>query len=307
MEYKDYYKILGVEKDATEQKIKSQYRKLAKKYHPDLNPDDKVAQEKFKEINEAYEVLGDKEKRKRYDTFGSNYDFAGGQNFDPSQYGYTYTSSGNGGGFSDFFDLIFGRDAKSDQGGFGGFSMGDIFSDFGGGGKKRTARAQRPTYNTELEITLKEAYLGKTEKVSLNIEGKNIEIELKIPAGITENKKIKVKADKYGITADIMFKIKIKPNRKFKLEGLNLESTQDIYPWQAALGDDVTVESLSNKIKVKIPPKFKGGSKMRIPGRGFKDLKGKTGDLYITFNIVNPVEITEEMEELYRKLKNVKE
>ena len=146
MEYKDYYKILGVEKDATEQKIKSQYRKLAKKYHPDLNPDDKVAQEKFKEINEAYEVLGDKEKRKRYDTFGSNYDFAGGQNFDPSQYGYTYTSSGNGGGFSDFFDLIFGRDAKSDQGGFGGFSMGDIFSDFGGGGKKRTARAQdQPT------------------------------------------------------------------------------------------------------------------------------------------------------------------
>lgn len=303
MEYKDYYKILGVEKDATEKQIKSAYRKLAKKYHPDLNPDDKVSQEKFKEVNEAYEVLSDKEKRKRYDTFGSSYDFSQGTNFDPRDFGYTYTSTGSGAGFSDFFDLIFGREAKSSgAGGFGGFNMGDIFSDF----STKKQKPHRPSYNTELEVTMEEAYRGTEKSVNLNVEGKSINLDLKVPSGITPGKKIKVKADKHGVNADILFKIKLKENSLFKLKGLDIQSSEDILPWQAALGADVTVRSLTNKIKVKIPKGFKGGSKMRIPGRGFKDLKGNRGDLYITFNIVNPKEITKEMEELYKKLSEIK-
>ena len=132
MKYQDYYEVLGVKKDATEDEIKKAYRKLAKKYHPDLHPDDEKAHEKFSEINEAYEVLSDKDKRKKYDMFGNNYNFSQGQNFDPSQYGfsdfsnYSYTSSGNsGGGFSDFFNLIFGNRDFSNKG------FGERFSGFG--------------------------------------------------------------------------------------------------------------------------------------------------------------------------------
>ena len=299
MKYRDYYKILGVDKNASDKQIKSAYRKLAKKYHPDLNPDNDEAQEKLKEINEAYEVLSDKDKRQKYDTFGSNYDFANGANFDPSQYGYSYSKGTNNGNFSDFFNMFFG-DSKTT----GGFSFSDIFSDMNTGKSRRT-KETRQRYNTDISISLREAYKGAKKGISLYLNNKPIDVELKIPAGITPGKKIKVNGEKYGVPGDIYFKVGVYTSDNEKLEGLDIYKDREIYPWQAALGDSLLVETLSGKIRIKLPKNTKGGSKMRIPGKGFKDLKGKTGDLFIRFNIINPANLSEKQIKLYEELKNI--
>lgn len=305
MKYKDYYEALGVDKSASEKEIKSAYRKLAKKYHPDLNPDNESAQEKFKEINEAYEVLSDKDKKKKYDTFGSSGGFYDGANFDPSQYGYSYSGNGGSGDFSDFFNMFFGGADPSSAGGFsssgGDFSFSDIFSDFGGRKSKKRS-SNRQSYETDLSISLEEAFKGTNRKLSLNLDGKNVELDVKIPAGITPGKKIKMKADKYGVTADVLFKIDIYASTTEKLDGINIVKEEEIYPWDAALGTKKTIETLHGKIKIQVPKGYKGRSKMRIPKKGFKDMKGNTGDLYIMFNIVNPTKLNEKQIKLYEEL-----
>ncbi len=293
MEYRDYYNILGIDKNADEATIKSAYRKLAKKYHPDLNSGDEKAQEKFKEVNEAYEVLSDPEKKKQYDTFGSNYNFSDGYNFDPTQYGYTYTSGGNSSDFSDFFDMFFGGSGKN--GGFN-ININDLL------GRNKSKKKRRATYDSEVALTIDEAYSGTTRDMNLSINGSVHTIPVKIPAGITPGKKIKVKADKYGIDGDILFKVNVLDSPDEKLSGLNIIKTKEIYPWQAALGDKVNITTPEGKIKVSVPKGIKGSSKLRIPNKGFVDLKGNKGDLYIQFNIVNPEHLNEEQIELYRKL-----
>src|SRR5690554_6447518 len=199
MEYKDYYKILGVEKTASQDEIKRAYRKLAKKYHPDLNPNDAKAQEKFKEINEAYEVLGDEEKKKRYDAFGSGYNFTNGQHFDPSQFGfenfgngYSYTYTGNG-DFSEFFNMFFGgMDPKGkSRGPKSGFDLGNLF-----GGRKNNRKS--PAYESELNITIEEGYNGTSKNINLNIGGSNKSLSVNVPKGILPGKKLKVKGEKWG-------------------------------------------------------------------------------------------------------------
>lgn len=305
MKYRDYYEILGVNKDASEKEIKSAYRKLAKKYHPDLNPNDEKAQEKFKEINEAYEVLSDKDKKQKYDTFGSSYDFQNGANFDPSQYGYTYSNVGGSGDFSDFFNMFFGGATSSANtgGSTGGFSFTDIFSDLSG--RKTKKKSNRQQYNTEIEVSLDDAFSGTVKRVGLNINGQNIEIDVKIPAGITPGKKIKIKGDKYGVPGDILFKVDIYTSTTEELDGININKTEEIYPWEAALGTTKVISTHHGKIKMKIPENYKGGTKMRVPKKGFKDLKGNVGDLYITFNIVNPNHLTPEQKKLYEELSKI--
>ncbi|SHH65208.1 curved DNA-binding protein [Anaerosphaera aminiphila DSM 21120] len=306
MEYRDYYEVLGVKKDASDKEIKSAYRKLAKKYHPDLNQGDEKLQEKFKEINEAYEVLSDPEKKKKYDTFGSSYNFSDGANFDPSQYGYTYTNSSGSGDFSDFFDMFFGSQGGGGNHSSGGFNISDLFSDLGGRGSKKSKRASsRQSYNTDLSISLSEAYNGTTKNVSLSLNGQSVDITVKVPAGITPGKKVKVKADKYGITGDILFKIDVYTSTTEQLDGLNITKEEDVFPWQAALGDKVVVPTLSGKIKVQIPKGFKGGNKLRIPNKGFKNIAGNVGDLFVKFNIVNPPHLTEEQTKIYEELKKI--
>lgn len=304
MEYKDYYKILGVEKSTSKDEIKKSYRKLAKKYHPDLHPNDEKAQEKFKEINEAYEVLSDDQKRKQYDTFGSGYNFTNGQNFDPSQYGfgngsYTYTSSG--GDFSDFFNMFFGGAGgqKSSRQSHG-FDLGDLF----GGGRK--AKKQSPSYESELTITLEEGYKGETKDITLNVGGENKALSIKLPAGILPGKKLKVKGEKWGINGDILFKIKLKEDGKNTLEGLDITSKLDILPHEAVLGDKKVVSTLDGKIKINIPQGISSGKKIRIPKKGYKDMKGKTGDLFIEINIVIPENLTKKEIKLYEKLKQLR-
>ena len=306
MEYKDYYKILEVDKNASQEEIKKSFRRLAKKYHPDLNPNDEVAQEKFKEINEAYEVLGDEEKKKKYDMFGSSYNFTGGQNFDPSQYGfgngytYTYTTSGDGTGFSDFFNMFFGGDSGS------GFNINDLFGGAKGGrASRRGYRPERQSYDSELNITLEEGYKGTTKSISLNFGGQRKNMTIKVPKGILPGKKLKVKGEKWGIDGDVLFKINFIENEKYKLEGLDIVSKLDILPWEAALGTKVIVDTLEGKIKVTIPKGIEGGKKIRIPKKGYRDMKNNVGDLYIETNIVNPPTLSKEEEKLYKGLSEI--
>jgi len=300
MEYKDYYKILGVDKNTSSNDIKKEYRKLAKKYHPDLNPDNPKAQEKFKEINEAYEVLSDEAKRKQYDTFGSNYSFSGGQNFDPSQYGYSYNTTGGDGDFSDFFNTIFGG---ASAGSSRGFNINDLF----GGRSSSRREAPRQSYESEISITLEEAYNGTKQDISLNIGGEIKRLSINVPKGIFPGKKLKVKGEKWGINGDILFKIVFVEDEKNILDGNNIISKVNILPWEAALGTKTVVQTLEGKIKVNIPKEIEGGKKIRVPNKGYRDMDGNTGDLYIEVNIVNPPNLNEEQLKLYEQLKKISE
>lgn len=299
MEYKDYYKILGVDKNATDAEIKKEYRKLAKKYHPDVNQNDEVASNKFKEINEAYEVLSDKEKRKQYDMFGSNYNFSGGDNFDPKNYGFSGSFNGsNMGGFSDFFNMFFGGGSSSS--GFGGFSGFDNFSNankYSGFNRQ----PQRQKYETSLNLSVKEAYLGVERELYVNINNSPKKITVKIPKGITSGKKVKVNGDKYSIDGDILVKINV-INDEYRLEDLDLIKTVSLYPWEAYFGTTKVVETLNGNIRVKIPEKIESMKKIRISNKGYTDLKGKTGDLYLEIVINNPKNLSNDKLELYKKL-----
>jgi curved DNA-binding protein len=314
MEYKDYYKIMGLEKTSTQDEIKTTYRKLAKRYHPDLNPNDEKAQDKFKEISEAYEVLGDEKKRKQYDQFGRN-GFSNGQQFDPSAYGfggqqgggYSY-SSAEGADFSDFFNTIFGGAGgqRGSSTGSMGFDIGDLFGGGTAGSRRSSARAQTPqrqSYETELTISIEDGYSGIDREVSLNIGGETKKITVKIPKGITPGKKIKVKGDKWGIDADILFKINFRESKELELDGLNLTRRIELLPWEAYFGEKVVVQTLSGKIKIDIPAKTESGKRMRLSKKGYIDLKGNTGDLYVEISIVNPPDLSEEELELYKELK----
>ena len=284
MQYKDYYEILGVEKTATPDEIKKAYRKLAKKYHPDLNGGDEKAAEKLKEVNEAFDVLSDEEKKAKYDQFGNAY--SDGMNFDPSQYGYTYTSSGNS-GFSDFFETIFGRGA-------GGFSPSDIFGSFS------NRRKQRNVYDLEQYISLEEAYKGGERDVSISLGGQVSTIKIKWPAGIKNGNKIKIKGETFNIDGDIMVKIHI--NTQYELDGNDITKEIKVYPWEAYFGTKKVVDTLEGKIKVNIPAKIKADTKIKVSNKGYKDRKNNTGDLYLRVKIVNPDKLTKEQEDIYRKL-----
>ena len=301
MEYKDYYEILGVDKDASQDEIKRKYKKLAKKYHPDLNQGDKESEKKFQEVNEAYEVLSDEEKRKKYDTFGSNYNMYDGMNFDPSQYGYggnsyTYTYSNgdfDGKGFSDFFNLIFGD-------GFSNFSTNNSssspFSNMNMGNDKKQ-------YNTEIDLTVDEAYRGGSKNMRFSLNGKDYDIEIRWPKGITDKKKIKINGNKFGLDGDLLVKINILGD---ELDGLNVTKDIWVYPWEAYFGCKKEVRTLDKKrIKINIPRGIKSGKKIKIPRKGFKDMKGNLGDLYLRVMIENPSSLTREQERLYRKLEEV--
>lgn len=300
MEYKDYYKVLEVDKNASEADIKSSYRKLAKKYHPDVNGGDEKAQEKFKEISEAYEVLGNKEKRKKYDQFGNSYNFEGGQNFNPNDFGYTYTST-NMGDFSDFFEMFFGGSdvTRTNANTTGGFNFKDIF----GGSTQKKRQKARSQYSTALNIELSEAYKGAEKHVSLSMNGQPLNITVKVPKGITTGKKLKVKGEKWGVDGDIVFNITVNPNPTDRLEGNDIITKAKIYPWDAYMGGSTTVAPVSGKLKIGIPKNAKTGQRLKVKGRGFEDLKGNTGDLYVEFEIVNPDNLTDEQKNLYEKLK----
>jgi curved DNA-binding protein len=303
MQYKDYYKTLNLNKKATQNEVKKAFRKLAKKYHPDANPNNKTAEEKFKEINEAYEVLGDEGKRKKYDTFGSNYDFQNGFDFNSSPFGqksYSYSSSSQTGNssFSDFFNAFFGGDS--------GFES--IFDRAGGQKRARSMSKKGSDVELEISIELEEALLGKEKQISFLKNNKKSSISLKIPRGITEGEKIKLSGQGNqgignGQNGDLYLKVKFKESR-FSFEGLNLVCNIRLLPWQAALGHKFEFKTLDGKIEVKIPIKIQTDNRIRIAKKGYINRMGARGDLYLNVKIINPPVINKNMERAFEILRD---
>ncbi len=289
MEFVDYYKILGVSKNASTEEIKKAYRKLARKLHPDLNPNDKTAHKKFQEVNEANEVLGDPDKRKKYDKYGKDWQHA--EEFEKARQSQQ-------------------RRSYSGDDSFGGsFSEGD-FSDFfnsmfGGGGTRSRTKYKGQDYNAELEISLQEAAV--THKKVVTVNGKNIRIT--IPAGVENGQKIKLKGyggqgSNGGPSGDLYITFVIPNDSRFKRLGNDLYITEEIDLYTAMLGGEKIINTLNGKIKLKIAPETQNGTKIRLKGKGFPIYKKENqfGDLYVTWLIKLPTNLTEKQKELFRKL-----
>ena len=292
MEYKDYYQVLGVNKDASNEEIKKAYRKLAKQYHPDKNAGDKTAESKFKEINEAFEVLGDAGKRKTYDEMKTYGNFQQGMEFDPDDFSsifgnrggfrsqgnktYTYTSS-SGEDFSDFFKAFFG-------GGFDGYQRSTSY-------REQDMAQPVSDIETEMDISLQEAFDGCNKKFSIQtVEGRKT-MQVKIPAGIESGKKIKLKGQgtSHGTKkGDLYIKIKIIEDHNLHLFGLDLHLKLDIAPWEAYLGCEKIIQTLDDKVKVRIPEKLKPGQKIKLTGKGYRNMENIRGNLLVEPKIVNP-------------------
>ena len=290
MDYVDYYKILGISKTATSGEIKTAYRKLARKHHPDLNPNDKEANRKFQQLNEANEVLSNPENRKKYDQYGKDWKHA--DQFEQAQQNRQQHSSrpghSSGGGFgddfSDFFESMFGG------------------SQAGGRGQ---AKFRGQDYNAELQLSLLEAY--KTHQQTITVNGRNIRIT--IPAGIEDGQVIKLREHgapgvNGGPNGDLYITFMILNQSKFKRLKNDLFTTADLDLYTAVLGGEITVETLSGKVKLKVNPETQNGSKSKLRGKGFPIYKkeGEFGDMYITYNILIPTNLTEQQKELFGQL-----
>ena len=298
MEFIDYYKILGLDKNASAEDIRKAYRKLARKHHPDLNPNDKEAHKKFQQINEANEVLSDPEKRKKYDQYGKDWQHA--EEFEKARQQRQYQSTNRGG--------------QEFSGDFGGEDFSDFFSSlFGGGGgprsRARETKFRGQDYEAELRLGLREAY--KTHQQMLTVNGKNIRIT--IPAGIENGQKIKLKGHggpgiHGGPQGDLYITFHIADDPQFKRVGNDLNTTAEIDLYTAVLGGETTVDTLSGKVKLKIPPGTQNGTKVRLKAKGFPVYKqeGHYGDLYITYQVKIPSNLSEKEKELFTQLSKLK-
>jgi len=301
MDYKDYYKILGVERNASEDDIRKAYRKLAMKYHPDRNPNDKEAEERFKEINEAYQVLSDAKKRGHYDRLGSDYSnwqqhgAPGDFNWDQYggapggvrvEYGDLDDLFGGAGGFSDFFRTIFGRGAE-------GVGMGT-----------RTRERQQPQgYQQDLTITLEEAYKGTTRL--LQSDGKQKQV--RIPAGVRTGSKVRVAgAGPNGL--DLYLIVEVKDDQRFERRGNDLHTAATVDIFTAMLGGEAEVETLSGKIKLNIPAGTQPEQVFRLAGRGMPSLKNASekGDLYVRLKVQIPKYLSPKQRELLEEASRIK-
>jgi len=305
MDFKDYYKILGVDKTATADEIKKAYRKLAVKYHPDKNPNNKSAEEKFKEINEANEVLGNVEKRKKYDELGVNWNSyqqqgspQGAQDFDWSKWtnqgqsGQRQYSGGeqfSEGDFSDFFSNIFG----------GKFS--------GGQGQKRTYKGQ--DYNAESEISLEEAYHGTARQLELD----NQKLQLKFKPGIKDGQILRLKGKggkgmNGGPDGDLYITVHVGEHPHFQRKGDDLYCDISIDLYIALLGGQTLIRTLRNPIKITVTKETENGKVLRLKGMGMPkyDKTNEFGDLYAKVNILLPKNLSEKETELFKELSNIK-
>ena len=303
MEFVDYYKVLGINKNATEKDIKKAYRKLARKYHPDVNPNDKTAEKKFKEINEANEVLSNPENRKKYDKYGKDWKHADEiekQRAQQAQYARYAGSAGGGNPFGGF------------SGGSGQGDYSDFFEQmFGGaaggraGGGRRTAKFRGQDFNAELHLNLSDVY--KSQKQTLTVNGKKI--RLTIPAGVEDGQTIKIKGHggkgiNGGPNGDLYITFRIKNDTKFKRVGSNLYLDVDLDLYTAILGGEVIIDIFGKKVKLKVKPETQNGTKVKLKGKGFPVYKKKDqfGDLIITYHIKIPTNLSEEEKELFKKL-----
>src|SRR6266481_2622346 len=307
VQFRDYYQTLGVPKTASEDEIRSAFRKLARKYHPDVAKDKKAAEEKFKEINEAYEVLSDPEKRKKYDQLGADWNRPGG--FQPQWEGQQpgggfYQWGGDGGGvefefggtgFSDFFEAFFG----------GGRGR----SAFGGFGQRGTMAERGSDVEADIMVTLEEALHGSTRQVSLRRAGskKTETYQVKIPRGVREGQRIRLagqgEAGERGRkSGDLFLRVRVARHPDFSVEGSDLVHEVKIAPWQAVLGDQIIVPTLEGNARLKLPPGTQGGQRFRLRGRGLPGVSGQRGDLYVVVQIAVPKKLSESERKLWEQL-----
>jgi curved DNA-binding protein len=309
--FRDYYEALGVPKTATAEEIRSAFRKLARKYHPDVAKDKKAAEEKFKEINEAYEVLGDPEKRKKYDQLGADWNRPGGFQPPPDWQGQGqqpgggfYQWGGDGGGvqfefdgtgFSDFFEAFFG----------GGRGR----SAFGGFGGRRATAERGADVEADIMVTLEEALHGSTRTVSLRRAGsdKVENYQVKIPRGVHEGQRIRLRGQgeagvRGGKSGDLFLRVRLAKHPDFAVEGSDLIHEVRIEPWCAVLGSELLVPTLEGKVRLKIPPGTQGGQRFRLRERGLPGVSGKRGDLYVEVQINIPKKVTEGERQVWSEL-----
>lgn len=301
MDYIDYYKILGVDKTASDADIKKAYRKLARQYHPDLNPNDNEAKKKFQQINEANEVLSDPGKRKKYDQYGKDWTHA--ESFEKAkaqqQHAYSGQSHQAGTDFSDFG---------------GEYDFSDFFSSMFGGGARTHGRQSRTQFrgqdiNAEFKLDLKDAY--NTHQQIFTVNGKNIRIT--IPAGVENDQTIKLKGHGGegvggGPNGDLYITFKIHNNTRFKRQGSDLHLNVDLPLYTAMLGGEKIVETFDGKVKLKIAPETQNETKVKLKGKGFPVYKkdGSFGDLYVTYQIQLPTHLTEKEKELFTELSKLR-
>ena len=309
VQFRDYYETLGVSKTATTDEIRSAFRKLARKYHPDVAKDKKAAEEKFKEINEAYEVLSDPEKRQKYDQLGQNWNQPGGFQ-PPPQWGGAQPGGGfyryggqdggvefefNGTGFSDFFEAFFG--GGRGQSAFGGFGQ-------------RAAGAERGSdVEADIMVPLEEALHGSKRTVSLRRAGSNkVETyQVKIPRGVREGQRIRLAGqgepgERGGKSGDLFLRVRLARHPDFTVEGSDLIHEVKIAPWQAVLGAELTVPTLEGNVRLKIPPGTQPGQRFRLRERGLPTSSGKRGDLYVEVQLAIPKKVTEKEKEIWSEL-----
>ncbi len=303
MAYIDYYGILGLTKSASADDIKKAYRKLARKYHPDLNPNNVDAHHKFQEINEANEVLSDPENRKKYDEYGENWKHADQFEESRRQQQQQRPGSGFGGNFSEGFS----------SGGSGEFS--DFFENLFGGSSQSFRRGQKMSggyrgedFNAEMHLSLRD--VAETHKRMLEVNGKKIRIT--IPAGIADEQVIKLSGQggpgvNGGPSGDLYITFRIAPDPVFKRVNNDLYSTETIELYTAVLGGEFTVNTFDGKVKLTVKPGTQIGTKVRLKGKGFPVYKkeGQFGDLFITYTVKIPENLTDRQKELFQELKNI--
>ncbi|MCK0156543.1 J domain-containing protein [Cellulophaga sp. F20128] len=297
MAFIDYYSILGVTKKATEGDIKKAYRKLARKYHPDLNPNDKEAEQKFKEINEANEVLSNPENRKKYDDHGEHWQHA--EAYEKAKQQQKQNAQ-----------------QQTYQGDFGGYSESD-FSDFfsatfGGSkakGGRREAKFRGQDFNAKLELNLEDVY--RSHKQTLTVNAKNIRIT--IPAGVENGQIIKIKGHggkgvNGGPNGDLYIEFSIRNTTQFRRDGSNLYASVDLDIYKALLGGEITVDTIDGKVKLTVKPETQNGTKVKLTGKGFPKYKkeGQFGDLYVTYSIKMPVNLSAKEKELFTELSKLR-
>jgi len=305
MEYKDYYKTLGVNRNAEEKEIKKAYRKLARQYHPDMNPGDKAAEEHFKDINEAYEVLSDPEKRRKYDQLGSSWQQWQRTGRDPGGFDWSrWSSAAQPGGvrveYRDLGDLgdLFGRD------------FSDFFqSIFGGMGAPQARPRRGQDYTQPVEITLEEAFQGTTRMIQK--DGRRLEV--KIPPGVTTGSKVRVAGEGSpgivgGASGDLYLEVKVLPHSLFEREGDDLRCEVPVNLYTAVLGGEVKVPTLSGDVMLNIPPETQGGRTFRLRGKGMPNLGNpkKRGDLYARLMVQVPQKLSQREKELFRELASLR-
>jgi len=310
VQFRDYYETLGVPKTATEDEIRSAFRKLARKYHPDVAKDKKEAEEKFKQINEAYEVLSDPEKRKKYDQLGANWNQPGGFQ-PPPDWGtqgpgggfYRYGGGGDGGvefefggtGFSDFFEAFFG----------GGRGR----SAFGGFGRAQPEAERGSDVEADIMVPLEEALNGATRTVSLRRAGSDkVETyQVKIPRGVREGQRIRLAGQgeaggRGGKKGDLFLRVRLQRHPDFRVEGSDLAYEAKIFPWQAVLGTELRVPTPEGDVRLKVPAGTRSGQRFRLRGRGLPSSSGTRGDLYVDVQIEVPKKIGQKERELWTEL-----